>query len=401
MEKILFADTFTKTLKKVIVKVPSVTVDDPIFRLHYKVTGLALLFASILVSGYQFFGNPIMCIQKDDIPEQLLNTYCWIESTFTLPKAFFKEVGTEVVYPGVDKYTKGDEIVTHAYYQWVCFVLFLQCLMFTFPYYIWRSLEGGKMKALVQKLKDPMLEEKEKTPCFTGLAHYFFAGRNDHQQYALKFLFCEILNFLNVVVQILVINTFLGGEFGKYGVNVIKYANTEQEDRMDPMIKIFPRITKCTFHKYGSSGDVQRHDALCLLPLNILNEKIFIVMWFWFIILAILGGSLIVYRFIVIISFRARFILLNCVASLTSREDISSLLTSLSYGDWFFLYLLADNIDNLHFRELILQIKVKQQNRGKFNPNIFRLDDVDKGTPSTEGSSLEDKSLIDKDESSV
>ena len=30
---------------------------------------------------------------------------------------------------------------------------------------------------------------------------------------------------------------------------------------MDPMSKVFPRVTKCTFQKYGPSGTVQNHDA--------------------------------------------------------------------------------------------------------------------------------------------
>ncbi|GIX93504.1 innexin inx2 [Caerostris darwini] len=381
MEKIVFADTFTKTFKKVI-KVPSVVIDDPIFRLHYKFTGLALLFASILVSGYQFFGDPIMCIQRDDVPDQLLNTYCWIEGTFTLPKALFKEVGTEVVHPGVDNYNQGDEVVEHSYYQWVCFVLFLQAIIFCLPHYLWRTLESGRMKSLVQKLRNPIVTTKECNECFSGLACYFRGRKFEHQHYAIKFLLCEVLNFVNVIAQIYFIDLFLGGQFRKYGTEVVKYVNEEQENRLDPMIKIFPRITKCTFHKYGSSGDVQKHDALCLLPLNILNEKIFIVMWFWFVILAVLDGGLLIYRLIVIISGQSRYLLLSCVASLTSRNDIKSLIPSFTYGDWFLLYLLADNIDNIHFRKFVLQLKNEIEPGKTFDPVIVKLDDVDKGSSS-------------------
>jgi len=28
-------------------------------------------------------------------------------------------------------------------------------------------------------------------------------------------------------------------------------------------------MTKCTFHKFGSSGEIEKHDAMCILPLNI------------------------------------------------------------------------------------------------------------------------------------
>jgi hypothetical protein len=75
------------------------------------------------------------------------------------------------------------------------------------------------------------------------------------------------------------VDKFLGGSFLTYGSEVIKFSNMNQENRSDPMIEIFPRITKCTFHKYGSSGTIQKHDALCVLALNILNEKIYIFLW--------------------------------------------------------------------------------------------------------------------------
>lgn len=75
------------------------------------------------------------------------------------------------------------------------------------------------------------------------------------------------------------VDKFLGGAFLKYGMEVLKLTNTQQEFRNDPMIEIFPRLTKCTFHKYGPGGSPQKHDTLCLLALNILNEKIFIFLW--------------------------------------------------------------------------------------------------------------------------
>ena len=58
------------------------------------------------------------------------------------------------------------------------------------------------------------------------------------------------------------VDKFLGGSFLTYGTDVIKYSNMNQENRSDPMIEIFPRITKCTFHKYGASGSIQKHGKL-------------------------------------------------------------------------------------------------------------------------------------------
>ena len=80
----------------------------------------------------------------------------------------------------------------------------------------------------------------------------------DHKKWAMKFFFCECLCFINVIVQIFLTDHFLGGEFTTYGTEVINFSNMDAEDRVDPMSRIFPRMTKCIFHKYGGSGTIQR-----------------------------------------------------------------------------------------------------------------------------------------------
>ena len=89
---------------------------------------------------------------------------------------------------------------------------------------------------------------------------------------------------------------FFNGAFLTFGLEVIAFAERDQEDRLDPMIYIFPRMTKCTFHKFGTSGEVEKHDALCILPLNIVNEKIYIFLWFWLLLLGCLSTLVVAYR---------------------------------------------------------------------------------------------------------
>ena len=35
------------------------------------------------------------------------------------------------------------------------------------------------------------------------------------------------------------------------------------------------------------TGTIEKHDAMCVLALNIINEKIYVTLWFWFIILVV------------------------------------------------------------------------------------------------------------------
>lgn len=117
---------------KSLVKVNHIKTDSIIFRLHYSLTVIVLLAFSLIVTTRQYVGNPIDCIHTKDIPEDVLNTFCWIHSTYTMKHLFHKKVGEEVAYPGVgnsqmEKLVNGKaERKTYRYYQWVCFCLFFQ-----------------------------------------------------------------------------------------------------------------------------------------------------------------------------------------------------------------------------------------------------------------------------------
>merc|ERR1711942_475194 len=89
---------------------------------------------------------------------------------------------------------------------------------------------------------------------------------------------------------------FLDGQFSTYGSEVLAMTELSYDIRTDPMNIVFPKVTKCTFHKFGASGTVQGFDGLCVLPLNIINEKIYVFLWFWFVILAFITGTQVTYR---------------------------------------------------------------------------------------------------------
>ena len=85
-----------------------------------------LLAFSLIVTTRQYVGNPIDCVHTKDIPEDVLNTYCWIHSTYTIPSAFAKTQGEEVAHPGIEASKADGEKRFVKYYQWVCFCLFFQ-----------------------------------------------------------------------------------------------------------------------------------------------------------------------------------------------------------------------------------------------------------------------------------
>ena len=99
-----------------------------------------------------------------------------------------------------------------------------------------------------------------------------------HNSYAYQFIFCEFLNLVNIIFQMYFMDNFFNGHFRTYGSELLRISNMEAEKRVDPMVykpksknafdkscslqaKIFPKLSKCTFHRYGPSGTIVNHDG--------------------------------------------------------------------------------------------------------------------------------------------
>ena len=137
----------------------------------------------------------------------------------------------------------------------------IPAICFYIPRYLWKTWEGGRIKMLVLDLNCPVVNDESKEERKKILLDYFSENLNRHNFYAFRFFICEALNFVNVFVQIYFMDYFLDGEFSTYGSDVLSFTEMEPEERADPMSKVFPKVTKCTFHKYGPSGSVQKFDG--------------------------------------------------------------------------------------------------------------------------------------------
>ena len=139
-------------------------------------------------------------------------------------------------------------------------------------------------------------------------------------------------NYFNFILgQMVLLDRFFDGTFFTYGIEVMSFADRDQEDRIDPMIYVFPRMTKCTFHKFGTSGNIEKHDALCILPLNIVNEKIYIFIWFWLLFLGVLSFLVLVYRVAIIFSPYIRAFVLRMRYRRVKRECVEMVSAKLIY----------------------------------------------------------------------
>lgn len=138
---------------------------------------------------------------------------------------------------------------------------------------------------------------------------------------------------------------------------VFEISSLDPEDRDDPLNLVFPKVAKCIFNKYGISGTVETHDGFCVLPLNILNEKIYIFLWFWLVALTIFTCLSLAFHLALICSAQMRAGLLRAKAHYLIGSDLASYITqNIRRGEWFFLLQLGSNLHPKTFSLLCLEI---------------------------------------------
>src|SRR5690606_33404869 len=113
---------------------------------------------------YKFFGDPIHCQTYDMIPTKVVETFCWVEGTYTVEKSFYNS-SSDVPARGVEQVGPNNKqhVKEHAYYQWVPLFFVFQAITFIIPWFLWSSYDRGFMKHLVGEIQNVNTRSKEKT----------------------------------------------------------------------------------------------------------------------------------------------------------------------------------------------------------------------------------------------
>ena len=94
------------------------------------------------------------------------------------------------------------------------------------------------------------------------------------------YLTVKLMYAANAIGQLFLLDKFLGYEFHAFGYLLIRHLWTGEE--WVPSER-FPRVTLCDY-RIRQNTNVQMYTVQCVLPINLFNEKIFAIVWFWLIL---------------------------------------------------------------------------------------------------------------------
>lgn len=286
--------------------------DNYIDRISSYYTVSILLFFEIYVTTVEYVGEPVYCWSPPELnPNEIkyINYLCWVANTYRLP--------LELTLPSNYQLREdvSDEIT---YYKWVPMMLFLMALLFFLPRFVFKALaeksgvEVKKMCILGKMSMDVLIEHREQRLRYiAAYLDLFCSGVNKYQagicssarekigmyfsmgcgrHYGNYFItlniFVRLLYFLNAFGQLFLLNEFLGNKFYLYGYESIAAFVDGNDWTISPR---FPRVTHCDI-EIRQITNIQRWTLQCVIPINLYNEKIFLFMWFWCVLLSVLSG---------------------------------------------------------------------------------------------------------------
>ncbi|PAA62121.1 hypothetical protein BOX15_Mlig015876g2 [Macrostomum lignano] len=303
-------------------------VDDFSDRLSYQISSSILTVLGILVTARTYAMMPIACY----IPQgfgfekggqlDFVDQYCLTEGTYAVDVRHF-HLHSERNDGGLSAYAEHKIY----YYQWVPLVLGFQAVLCCLPRLVWRMVSfdragtdvgrivklakdasedssGGltrrRMVTHIARLIERMIKrrlppKKEESGQLDARARLIVAWRTFSRMkpsqlsgnyLIITYLLIKFAYLLNAVGQLLTMKEFLQLNSTRYtmpGIDLLRevLADIDWQNTM-----VFPRVGACAV-KMRSAVGVNWLYAQCALPVNMINEKIYVFLWFWFFVVAV------------------------------------------------------------------------------------------------------------------
>lgn len=176
--------------------------------------------------------------------------------------------------------------------------------------------------------------------------------------YVFRFAFCELLNVVMVGINMWLLNVVFGGFWWDFAPAIHALLACDYPAWKRQAGLVFPIYAKCDYTKIGVSGSITFHDALCMLTMNSLNEKIFTFMWLWLIGLAIVSMLNVCYRIVWFASSTLRLKLLQSMVCRMSLAKLRRITRNANFGECFLLLQVGRNVHPIIFADIMEDLAI-------------------------------------------
>ncbi|MFH4975744.1 hypothetical protein AB6A40_002453 [Gnathostoma spinigerum] len=312
-------------LGKFLSSVSSNRLDDTVDRLHSIFTVTILVLCAMFVGTKQHFGQPIQCMLPAHLDRDSWTAYgqyyCFVESTYRL------SYNRTVPNSDIRSKLRATPGVNLNYYQWVPYFFVLQAFCFYAPYWFWKLLQGYSLIDMETAVNEAVsvshelqFEERQKkidklSRFLTTSFDYRHAVRDSDSQFfgappnkysgfcSCLYLLAKFVVVCNNFLQIYLISEFLGADGAFWALKPL--AISAGLGHYPFSSQYFPRVTFCDMDRL-TTGGIEKNTLQCVIMLNMINEKLFILLWYWIFFLCIISSVSFIYTLTRVITPRYR-----------------------------------------------------------------------------------------------
>ncbi|CAF1171568.1 unnamed protein product [Adineta ricciae] len=284
-------------------------------RLNYRYT-VTILVGFAILNMNRLHTDQIKCwIPAFFTPnyDEYVRSICFVQNTY------FVEHTDKI--PKSSNLKKENEIL---YYQWIPFFLLVKAFLFYIPRISWNTLglksgiQVGDLVELSYDYKQPSTDSAHRQTCMNHIIDTIDQYCNDHRRqhdsrahlnvlqrcfssgwcltgkylgnYLVVLYLTTKLMYIGVsLFQIYLLGLMLGSNFAFYGIQVID--RFFRGIHWDTESRLFPKTTLCDFtiREYGHPKLSHDYTVPCVLPLNLFNQQMFTLLYFWYVVVIALN----------------------------------------------------------------------------------------------------------------
>ncbi|GFO18377.1 innexin [Plakobranchus ocellatus] len=274
--------------------------EDLCSQINYVWTAAFLSVVGLLITMAQYVGDPIQCLcpaQLTDAQCNYTKALCWVKHNY------FVHEDSPIAFNEDDRYE-----LTVAYYPWIPWILFTMAAVLNVPNILWQSFapsSGLDLKKFIAKAdmhenldnlgKILMLwlgKRKRRDMSIVGKVRraagscgLFWCGRYQRSYLCGLVLFTKLGYLVTSAGCFFALGIFIDENMLSYGLDVV----SDFLHGASYNLARFPVYTICDI-KIRQLANVHTYSFQCVLPYNMFNQKIFIFLWFWFIIISVINA---------------------------------------------------------------------------------------------------------------
>merc|ERR1712126_482567 len=137
---------------------------------------------------------------------------------------------------------------------------------------------------LVEKISKDPLTETPLVDQVSGLGNFLTNNSRWFDSCAVTHLLSQSLCLILTICQLYVMDLVLGNQFLHLGTHILSW-----EQLSAALNRVFPLVVMCSMNYMGPTGEPVQVSGMCTLPINIVNEKIYLIIWIWYILMIIIS----------------------------------------------------------------------------------------------------------------